>query len=89
MWIKKWDGDNKQAEATCLRTWRQAHLQDGVCSDTTLLQPIKQGSTSKKIQLYNSFQPWSPLSAIYVRIKNQWITAQPQQDWGWNFDLFQ
>ena len=24
----------------------------------------------------------------YVRIKNQLITAQPQEDWGWNFDIF-
>ena len=25
----------------------------------------------------------------YVKIKNQLITVQPYQDWGWNFDIFQ
>ena len=25
----------------------------------------------------------------YSRIKNQFNTAQTQQDWSWNFDIFQ
>ena len=25
----------------------------------------------------------------YLRIKNQLITAHLQQDWGWNFNVFQ
>ena len=24
----------------------------------------------------------------YLRIKNQLVTAQPEQDWGWTFDSF-
>ena len=29
------------------------------------------------------------LVKTYLRINNQLITAQPQQDWGWNFDIVQ